>query len=105
MEAYAVIEAGGKQYRVQKGETLDLEKIGAKAGDKVTLDQVLAVSDGQTLKVGTPLVAGAAVEVEVVGDTKAKKVVSFKIRRRKGYKRKQGHRQHYTRVKVAAIRG
>ncbi len=105
MEAYAVVETGGKQYFVRKGEPLKVEKLGAEAGSKIVLDRVLAISDGQTLKVGTPVVEGAAIEIDVVGDAREKKVVSFKVRRRKGYKRKMGHRQTLTQVKVAAIRG
>ena len=103
MEAYAVIETGGKQYLVQKGSVLDIELIGAKDGDKVTLSKVLAISDGQELKIGTPAVDGAEVKVSVVKNFRGKKVVAFKKKRRKGYKRKVGHRQELTRIKVESF--
>jgi large subunit ribosomal protein L21 len=103
MEAYAVIETGGKQYLVQKGSVLDIELIGAKDGDKVTLSKVLAISDGQELKIGTPAVDGAEVKVSVVKNFRGKKIVAFKKKRRKGYKRKVGHRQELTRIKVESF--
>ncbi len=104
MEPYAVIETGGKQYRVQKGDTLDIEKVDAEAGAKITVDAVLAVSDGTSLTVGTPRVAGAAVDLDVVEQFRGRKVLSFKKKRRKGYTKSIGHRQNLTAVKVAAIR-
>ncbi len=104
MEPYAVIETGGKQYRVQKGDTLDIEKVDAVAGAKMTVETVLAVSDGTTLTVGTPVVAGAAVDLDVVEQFRGRKVLSFKKKRRKGYTKTIGHRQSLTSVKVSAIR-
>ena len=103
MEAYAVVGTGGKQYRVKAGDTLKVELLAGDAGSTVTLDQVLALSDGKDLKVGTPLVKGAKVSATVVEQTKAPKVVAFKKKRRKGYSRKVGHRQPLTVLRVASI--
>ncbi len=105
MEAYAVIDTGGKQYRVEKGVILDVERLDAEAGKKVALDNVLAISDGKKLTVGTPLVSGAEVSVEVLEHYRAPKVVAFKRKRRKGYRKKQGHRQGLTRIKVLDLGG
>ncbi len=105
MESYAVIETGGKQYRVLAGQELVVERLTAEAGSRVTLDRVLAQSDGTTLAIGTPLVAGAAVTAEVLEHSRAPKVVSFKKKRRKGYKRKIGHRQEQTRIKIESLGG
>jgi large subunit ribosomal protein L21 len=104
MDAYAVVETGGKQYRVRKGDVLDVEIVGAEAGSKLTLDKVLAVSNGEKLIVGTPTVAGAAVEADVVDLHRGDKVVSFKKKRRKGYKKTIGHRQSLMKIKVSDIR-
>lgn len=101
MEAYAVIETGGKQYRVTVGDTFEVEKLEGE-GD-VELSSVLAVSDGNELKVGTPYVEGAKVVLTILGDELGDKVVNFKKRRRKGYARKVGHRQQLTKVTVKAI--
>lgn len=101
MEAYAVIETGGKQYRVTVGESLCIERL-AGEGD-VEIAAVLAVSDGQNIKIGTPYVEGAKVVLTIVGDELGDKVVNFKKRRRKGYERKVGHRQQLTRVIVKSI--
>lgn len=103
MDAYAVIETGGKQYRVKQGDVLDVEKLDAVPGDKVTLDRVLALNAGAGLTVGAPLVAGATVTASVVDQHRGEKVVNFKKKRRKGYHRKIGHRQSLTRLKVEAI--
>ncbi len=103
MEAYAVIETGGKQYRVSEGSTLEIELLADEAGAKVQLDRVLAISDGSSLAVGSPTVDGAAVTVEILEHLRGPKVVSFKKKRRKGYKRKVGHRQELTRVKVLSL--
>ena len=103
MEAYAVIETGGKQYRVKPNDVLKVEHLEVEAGASVELDRVLAVSDGQALKVGQPLVAGAKVTATVVEQTLGDKVINFKKRRRKGYHRKVGHRQELTVLKVAGI--
>ena len=103
MEAYAVIETGGKQYRVGEGQVLDVERLEGEAGSKITVDRVLALSDGTSLSVGTPTVSGAKVTVEVLEHLRAPKVVSFKKKRRKGYKKKIGHRQELTRIKVLQL--
>lgn len=103
MEAYAVIETGGKQYRVLKGSVLDIELLDAKEGDKVKIDKVLAVSDGTKLSIGTPMVAGAAVTLEVVKLFRGDKVISFKKKRRKGYHKKIGHRQELMKVRVESL--
>ena len=102
MEAYAVIETGGKQYRVQQGDVLDVELLGAEAGASVEFD-ALAVSNGSELSIGTPVVAGAKVKASVVEDLRGKKIFSFKKKRRKGYRRKIGHRQDLTKIKVEEI--
>jgi len=102
MEAYAVIETGGKQYRVQQGDVLDVELLKVEAGSSVEFD-VLAVSNGSELSIGTPVVAGAKVKASVVEDLRGKKIYSFKKKRRKGYRRKIGHRQDLTKIKVEEI--
>ena len=103
MEAYAVIETGGKQYRVQPGNTLKVEKLDSEVGAKVQISDVLAHSDGKTLQVGTPNVKGSEVTCTVVDHIRGDKVVSFKKKRRKGYTRKKGHRQDLTVLKVESI--
>ena len=104
MEAYAVVETGGKQYRVAVGQTFDIERLSAQAGTDVEIAEVLAVSDGKELKLGAPFVAGAKVVLTVVADDKrGEKLVNFKKRKRKGYERKVGHRQELTTVTVKSI--
>lgn len=103
MDAYAVIETGGKQYRVKQGDLLDVEKLAGEPGSKVTLDRVLALNAGSALVLGKPVVAGAAVVAEIVAQHRGEKVINFKKKRRKGYHRKIGHRQSLTRLKVASI--
>ena len=103
MDAYAVLETGGKQYRVAPGATLEIELLDAEAGQDVELDKVLAVSDGKELKIGMPYVQGAKVVLTVIGHKRGKKVINFKKKRRKGYERKVGHRQELTVVTVKAI--
>jgi len=103
MDAYAVVGTGGKQYLVKAGDTLKVELLEGEAGSTIVLDSVLALSDGNDLKVGTPLVKGAKVSAEIVEHIKAPKVVAFKKKRRKGYKRKVGHRQPLTVLRVASI--
>ena len=103
MDVYAVIETGGKQYRVKQGDELDVETLEGEAGAKVKLDRVLALSNGTELTVGTPVVAGASVEAEIVDQHRGDKVVNFKKKRRKGYHRKVGHRQNLTRLRVQSI--
>ncbi len=99
---YAIIRNGGKQYKVQEGDYLNLDKLDAQPKDVVEVEEVLAVNDGE-FKVGNPLVDGAKVTLEVVTNAKAKKVVIFKKRRRKDSKLKKGFRREYTRVKVTNI--
>ena len=103
MEPYAVIETGGKQYRVQKGDVLDVELLDAKVGHKVKLSEVLAVCDGKELQVGTPHVKGAKVTAEVVDFHRGPKLVAFKKKRRKGFDKKIGHRQNLTRIKIVEM--
>ena len=100
---HAIIETGGKQYKVAEGDTLFIEKLPVEAGDAVTFDQVLAVIDGDTLTVGTPVVEGAKVDASVVKNGRGKKVIVFKYKPKKGYRRKQGHRQPYTKVTIGKI--
>jgi large subunit ribosomal protein L21 len=104
MEAYAVVETGGKQYLVKQNSELEVEKLAGEAGTSITLDRVLAVSDGQQLKVGAPVIAGAAVIATVVEQFRGEKTVSFKKKRRKGYHKKIGHRQSLTRLTVTEIK-
>ena len=100
---YAVIISGGKQYRVEQGETIQVEKLEHEAGKSIDFSDVLLVADGENVRVGTPHVAGAKVTAEVIADIKGEKLIIFKYRRRKGYRRKTGHRQTYTRLKITAI--
>jgi len=100
---HAIIETGGKQYRVSEGDTLFVEKLDVNSGDTVTFDKVLAVVDGDSHTFGSPTVAGASVAAEVLKNGKGKKVVIFKMKPKKGYRRKQGHRQPYTQVKIGKI--
>jgi large subunit ribosomal protein L21 len=99
---YAVIKTGGKQYRVSEGQKLRVEKLPGSEGDKITLNQVLLVG-GDTPKIGQPLVSGASVAAEITGQDRGKKIVVFKFRRRKNYRRKAGHRQPYTELKITSI--
>jgi large subunit ribosomal protein L21 len=103
MKAYAVVQTGGKQYRVSEGDVVDVELLPQAAGETVTLDQVLAVSNGDSLTVGKPTVSGASVTATVVKHFRDKKVVSYKKKRRKGYKRKQGHRQELTQIQITKV--
>jgi len=99
---YAVIKTGGKQYRVAEGQKLRVEKLTGNAGDKVTFDEVLLVG-GDSPQIGLPLVKGASVAAEIVGQDRGKKIVVFKFKRRKNYRRKNGHRQPYTELKITGI--
>jgi len=103
---YAVIQTGGKQYRVEPGKTIAVEKLAGDAGAQVVFDQVLLVSsgDGGNVTVGKPTVAGAKVTAEIVEQTRGEKLVVFKFRRRKNYVRRNGHRQDLTMVKIAEIK-
>jgi large subunit ribosomal protein L21 len=101
---YAIMQSGGKQYTVKVGDFVELEKFEGEVGAKVVFDTVLAVGEeGGKLNVGTPVVAGAAVEGEIVDQFRGKKIVVFKMKRRKSYRRTQGHRQSLTRVKITAV--
>lgn len=99
---YAVIATGGKQYKVSEGDVIKVEKLGVEAGQTYTFDKVLLVS-GDEVKVGAPAVEGATVEADVIGDTKGKKVIVYKYKRKTGYHKKNGHRQQYTAVKIEKI--
>ena len=101
--AYAVIQTGGKQYRVAEGDVIEVEKLDVEAGADARFEQVLLVSDGASVSIGSPLVSGAAVTAEVVEQTKAPKVIAFKYKRRKGYHRTVGHRRQITRLKIKTI--
>lgn len=100
---YAVIKTGGKQYRVTTGEKIKIEQIPADVGSQITLDQVLMVGEGESVKVGNPLVSGAKVTATVLSQGRGQKVRIFKLRRRKHYQRTQGHRQNYTEIRVDVI--
>jgi large subunit ribosomal protein L21 len=100
---YAVIKAGGKQYRVAPGQNIKIEQVQADVGATIVLDQVLMVADGEAVKVGTPTLAGAKVSATVVAHGRGPKVRIFKMRRRKHYMKTQGHRQNYTEIRVDAI--
>lgn len=102
---YAVIESGGKQHRVTEGEILKLEKLEAATGDKVKFDKVLMVGEGETVKIGTPLVKGGQVEAEVLTHGRGKKIEIIKFNRRKHFRKQQGHRQWFTEVKITGIKG
>lgn len=101
---YAIFRAAGKQFRAEKGKTVRIPLIDAEAGSTVTFDEVLLSSDGQSIKAGAPLVSGAAVEAEVVGRGKEPKIYVFKFKRRKNYRRKTGHRQGYTEVRITDLK-
>ena len=100
---YAVIKTGGKQYRVAAGEKIKIEQIAADVGQEITIDQVLAVGNGADLKVGTPLVTGATVVATVLAQGKHDKVRIFKMRRRKHYQKRQGHRQTFPEIQISAV--
>ena len=101
--SYAVIKTGGKQYRVAEGDKIDVEKIDGEVGDSATFDQVLVVSDGKNVTMGAPVIEGATVTAEVLGQIRAPKVTAFKFKRRKGFHKTKGHRQPMTRLKISAI--
>ena len=101
--AYAVIQTGGKQYRVESGNEIDVEKLDAEVGTDIDFSEILLVSDGSDLQVGEPFVSGAKVSAEVVDQFKDDKVIAFKFRRRKGYHRTVGHRRQLTRLKIKTI--
>lgn len=100
---YAIIETGGKQFKVQEGDTIYVEKLSAEPGETVKIEKVLAVQKDEALKVGAPLVAGASVDVVVVRHGRAAKVIIFRYKAKKNYRRKKGHRQYFTQVTVEKI--
>ena len=100
---YAVVETGGKQYKVTEGDVIFVEKLDVEEGAEVTLDKVLMAGAGDAVKVGTPVVEGATVTAKVVKNGKSKKVVVFKMKRKKNYRRKKGHRQPFTKVEITAV--
>ena len=102
---YAVIKTGGKQYKVAIGEKLKIEQIPADVGAQVVLDQVLMVGEGESVRLGQPIVAGATVTATVVAHGRGEKVKIFKMRRRKHYQKHQGHRQNFTELKIDSIAG
>jgi large subunit ribosomal protein L21 len=102
---YAVIRTGGKQYKVVPGEKLKVEQIAAEVGAEVVLDQVLMVGDGEVVRLGQPILAGATVKATVLSHGRGEKLQIFKMRRRKNYRRHQGHRQGFTELKIDGIVG
>ncbi len=101
---YAIIRSGGKQFRAELGQTIRIPTLQAEAGSNITFDEVLLADTGDGVKVGAPTVAGATVTAQVVGEVKGEKLVVFKWKRRKNYRRKTGHRQKYTEVRIDEIR-
>ncbi|NLL69795.1 MAG: 50S ribosomal protein L21 [Epulopiscium sp.] len=102
---YAIIETGGKQYKVQEGDILKIEKLGMAPGEAVVFDKVIALSKDGTLAVGSPYVNNTTVSASVVNEGKNKKIIVYKYKAKKGYHKKQGHRQPYTEVKIEKING
>ena len=102
---YAIIETGGKQYKVSEGDFVFVEKLDVEAGAEVSFDKVLLVGEGNDVKVGAPVVDGATVSGKVIKNDKAKKVVVYKYKPKKGYHKKHGHRQPYSKVEISKING
>lgn len=102
---YAIIETGGKQYKVSEGDVITVEKLGVEAGSEYTFENVLAVCDGENVNFGAPTVSGASVKASVIGDGKAKKVIIYKYKSKKGFHKKNGHRQPFTKLKIEKING
>jgi large subunit ribosomal protein L21 len=103
IKMYAVVAAGGKQYKVEEGDVLRIEKVEGNVGDSLTFDKVLLVADGEALTIGQPMVESASVNAQIVEQGKSKKIIVFKYKRRKRYRRTQGHRQPFTAVKIDSI--
>jgi large subunit ribosomal protein L21 len=101
--AYAVFKTGGKQYRVEQGDRINVEKLEAKVGDNITFDEVLAKGAGEEISVGAPFVSGAKVTAKVVEQFRDKKVIAFKYKRRKGFHKTKGHRRHMTRLEITNV--
>ena len=102
---YAIVETGGKQYKVSPGKVIRIEKIDGDRGNTWVFDKVLAISDGESLKVGTPYVQGAAVKGTIVRHAKARKILVFKYRAKTNYRKRYGHRQHFTEVRIESVEG
>ncbi|MBI5184172.1 MAG: 50S ribosomal protein L21 [Nitrospinae bacterium] len=100
---FAVFQTGGKQYRVVPGDEVNIEKIPGNVGETVKFDRVLAVGQDESVEIGVPIVQGMAVTGEILRQAKAKKIIVFKFKRRKKYRKRQGHRQEYTRLKITEI--
>ena len=101
---YAVLATGGKQYKVQENDLLDIERIVGDVGSEITFSEIVAVGEeGGELKAGTPTIEGANVKAEIIDQYRGKKLIVFKMKKRKGYRRKKGHRQEITRVRISAI--
>jgi len=100
---YAIFRTGGKQYRVEKGDKIDVEKLDAAVGDTVTFDEVLAAGGGKSLSVGDPFLSGAKVKAKVIDQYRDKKVIAFKFKRRKGYHKTKGHRRLLTKLEIQSI--
>ncbi|MGB1699050.1 MAG: 50S ribosomal protein L21 [Nannocystaceae bacterium] len=105
MSEQAIIKTGGKQYRISKGEKVRIDRIEGDEGAGVEFDQVLFVGAGDDAKIGTPIIAGAKVSAEIVKQGRGPKLIVYKFRRRKNYRRKRGHRQHFTEIKITGIAG
>ena len=101
---FAIVEAGGKQYQLEEGRYIDIEKLEGAVDEKVVFDKIVMIVNGKKSKVGQPYVSGASVEGKIVKHDKAKKIIVFKQRPKKGYRKKQGHRQQFTRVMISKIR-
>ncbi len=102
---YAVIKTGGKQFQVSEGDVIQVEKLEGQPGDTVEFEEVLMLRTDSDVKIGTPIVEGAAVSATILDQTKGKKIIVYKFKRRKDYRRKQGHRQKYTKLRIDAIKG
>ena len=100
---YAIVEINNKQYKVEEGKFIEVDLMSDKEGSKLSLDRVLMVSDGKAANIGQPTIDGATIDAEVLGSFKSKKVLVYKMRAKKGYRRKQGHRQQYTKLKINKI--
>ena len=100
---YAIVASGGRQYRVEPGQRLDVQKLPVEAGTEIALDRVLLIGDGETITVGQPTVSGARVLADVVGEVKGRKIIVFKYKNKVRYRRKTGHRQRYLRLQIKEI--
>lgn len=100
---YAIVQSGGRQYRVAPGQTIKVDRLDAEVNSEVVLRSVLMLADGETVKVGTPFVSGAKVTASVIEHDRAKKILVFKKKRRQGYHKAKGHRQDYTAIKISEI--